>query len=84
MYLEFVKFLTGFVCIFSLVELSLGCGNRTRQKRQDGTGFADMAVAGAAMAVDLLQQGGGLRNNFQVKFGNENYFHKSKNLQNEN
>lgn len=72
MCIEFVKFLTVLVCAFLLVELSLGCGNRTRQKRQDGPDFAGLAAAGAAVAVDLMQQGGGFRNNFQVKFGNEN------------
>ena len=71
MYFEFVKFLTVLMCTFAFVELSLCCGNRTRQKRDDGSDFAGMAAAGAAMAVDLMQQGGGFRNNFKVKIGNE-------------
>lgn len=77
MYLEFVKFLTVFVCAFALVELSLGCGqNKTRQKRQDGPDFAGIVAEGAATIIDLAQQGGGFRNNFKVKIGN---FHKSIN-----
>lgn len=72
MYFEFVKFLTVLVCTFSLVEQSLGCGNRTRQKRQDGPDFAGMAAMGVGMAVDVMQQGGGFRNNSTFKIGNEN------------
>lgn len=72
MYLEFVKFLTVLMCAFSLVELSLGCGNRTRQKRDDGLDFAGIAAAGAAIAIDLAQQGAGFRDNFKVNIGNEN------------
>lgn len=76
MYVEFVKFLTSSLLVFSLVEFSLGCGNHTRQKRQDGLDLAGTLAAGAAMAVDMavdiLQQGGGYRNNFKIKIGNEN------------
>lgn len=68
MYFEFVKFLTILVCVFSLIEQSLSCGNRTRQKRDDGPDFVGMA----ALAIDLVQPSGGFRNNFKVKFGNEN------------
>lgn len=67
---EFVKFLTVLICACSIVEPSFGCGNRTRQKRDDGPDFAGLAAAGAAMAVDLMQQGGGFKNNFKVKIGN--------------
>lgn len=72
MHFEFVEFLMVLVCGFSLVELCLGCGNHTRQKRQDGPDFAGMAAAGVGMAVDVMQQGGGFQNNVKMKIGNEN------------
>lgn len=70
MYLEFVKFLTVLVCTFSLIELSLGCGNHTRQKRE-GPEFTALVAAGAAMAIDLMQQGAGIQSDFQVNAGKE-------------
>lgn len=69
MYLEFVKFLAVLICSFSLVALSVGCRNRTRQKRQDGPDFAGIAAAGVAVAVDLLQQGAAVRSDFKFKIG---------------
>lgn len=78
MYIEFTKLLTVLVCTVSLVEVSLGCGNRTRQKRQDGLDFADMAAAGVAVAVDLLQQGAAVEKKFKFKIGNEKKIQISK------
>lgn len=71
---EVLKWLTVIVCVFSTVDLSSGCGQKTRQKRQDGPDFAGMAAVGIGMGMDLLQQGMqkgvGFNDKFEVKIGN--------------
>lgn len=65
--------MTVLACAFSLVEVSLGCGqNRTRQKRQDGPDFAGIIAEGAATIIDLAQQGAAVKHNFKAKIGMKN------------
>lgn len=71
MKLEVAQFLT-VVVILSLVDLGVACKNVTRQKR-DGPDWGGMAAAGAAMVVETVQKGAGVKSDFKVKMGNEKF-----------
>lgn len=64
--------LVTFVLVVSLVDLSVACKNRTRQKRDDGVDFMGMAASAAGTAMEVMQQGAGVKKDFKVKIGNEN------------
>lgn len=67
---EVVAYLAA-VIVLSLVDLSVACRNKTRQKRQDGPDFAGMAAAVIGQGMEAMTQGAGIKNDFKVKVGNE-------------